>query len=159
MAIASEPTPTTKICHTCRLLLPLDNFRRTKRGSKAYDNRCRRCHADYMRERSRRLASKSIHQFTMELKRARSVNRVIILCARMFERFDGVEGFAKRWMEVIEAAMREKPGSKTLLDSFLAIARLLVACGQLGGGPDLAEMSEAQIEKEIRGLVRGVVAR
>lgn len=77
------------------------------------------------------------------------------LTAQMIKRFGGLEQMTVEWKTCIDAAMRANPGSKTVLDQFYALAKLvLMSTEHRQSAPDLAGVTEAELESEMRVLMQ-----
>jgi len=76
------------------------------------------------------------------------------LCAGMMELHGGLMGFCKAWKNDIDTARRDKPGSQTVLQSDMALMRLVQnSTEHRQSAPDLANMSDADFEREVNGLL------
>ena len=141
----------SKLCGQCLTVQPIGEFRCRRPGHRARMNECRTCHN--LTERHRRAKRQSaqrnrqLARFAAQLKRERSHARVELLCAEMIESFGGLENLAHAWKQQVDRACQQHPGSKRVLDFFLAMAQLLVYCQETR--PDPALMTEDELEEEM----------
>jgi len=146
----AAPESLLKICYSCRRALPLDQFPCRRRGSTAREGRCRNCRARYMRGYRKARRTRTVRHFVSEVRRAESLQRVIGLCATMFNKFGGVEGFVRAWRENIDAAV---PGSPACLRTFLALARMAQLVEPVRQPPDLSQLTDEELEEELARLL------
>jgi hypothetical protein len=78
---------------------------------------------------------------------------VVTLCNRMMERFGGVAGFAQLWWEQFDAARRNQPGSKRVLDGLMAILNLVEMCQSLRPQSDLSSSTDQELDRELCDLL------
>lgn len=77
------------------------------------------------------------------------------LTAQMIKRFGGLEQMTVEWKSCIDAAIKANAGSKTVLDQFYALAKLvLMSTEHRQSAPDLAGVTEAELESEMRVLMQ-----
>ena len=71
----------------------------------------------------------------------------------MIKLFGGLEQFCAEWKADLDSLRMEKPGSKAVLDAKSAILKLVVdSTNQRHSAPDLAGLSDEELEKEFAGL-------
>lgn len=105
------PRPDVKLCKTCGRTRPVDEFRSAAKGRKYLVPDCRRCHANYERER---LRAKRERERQGELKKNLTVivnaeqDQVRTLTTELLREFGGVEGLVSHWRAVYA---NSKPGS------------------------------------------------
>lgn len=76
------------------------------------------------------------------------------LVEAMFQRFGGVEQFSVEWHIQIMKAAELKPGSKTVLDAYRDLAKLVVMSTEhRASAPDLDGMEDAEIEAILHGML------
>lgn len=128
----AAPAVDARRCRVCGRLRPASRFRRRHRGGSARLGDCNDCHA--ATERARRAAARSqadrrtIARAAAKLKRAASFEQVAHVVASMLHHFGDVARFVAVWRAQIDAALHRRPGSKTALDSCLAILSMLHFC-------------------------------
>jgi hypothetical protein len=108
-----------KPCSGCYQWLPVTEFRHRRRGGEARESRCRRRHAEYMRDHRKARASRLLGEFTAEMSRAGSLSQVTALATGTVAHFGGVHGLARDWADHLKAA---PPAAK--LDGFATIVRI-----------------------------------
>ena len=74
----------------------------------------------------------------------------------MMIRFGGADAFCAAWKEAIDTASRERPGTRLVLDSFLAILRLLEVCDATRRERDVSTLSDEELERELQTLLKMV---
>jgi len=116
--------PLSKVCSGCGRDLPISDFRFRKQGEPGRKGCCRECYNDRMRAYRLARRSKVIRGFSAHVLRATGSQAVSRLCAGMFRRFGGADGFCRVWMAHLDAA---PAGSRIALNSFLALFRLMEA--------------------------------
>jgi hypothetical protein len=85
--------------------------------------------------------------------------RISQVCAEMFSLLGGVDGFCKRWFTNLEILEKERPASKTLMDEYRALTKLLrestASIDATGGG--VASLSDEDLDREIDVAVARIV--
>jgi len=84
------------------------------------DGRCRDCHATYMRSYRRSRREWALNDFARQAK-WRSEPVLTAICEAMIGRFGGFDKFVREWHQ----QMLEMTGTKSAIDSYLAIMRLV----------------------------------
>lgn len=75
------------------------------------------------------------------------------VAAEMIRLYGGLSNFCQEWKSDLDSLRIEKPGSKMLLDAKSAIVKLVVeSTNQRDSAPDLAGMSDEDLETEFSGL-------
>lgn len=75
------------------------------------------------------------------------------VAAEMIRLYGGLGNFCQEWKADLDSLRVEKPGSKMLLDAKSAIVKLVVdSTNQRDSAPDLAGMSDEDLETEFSGL-------
>src|SRR5690606_19603583 len=89
-----EPWPMLKNCNICRRDLPLEHFRRVRKGSDQRDGRCNRCFN--AQRQTLRLAKRSQHlrTFLSKVAAAKSEKLAADLAAEAIRQFGGVQALA-----------------------------------------------------------------
>lgn len=157
ISIDLGPEP-PQVCAVCERPRALSAFRRNKRGE--IRTVCKDCEKqqpllkeeEWKQERLQR----GLHRLVMASRSdsAKCPGLVEIL-AEMMTLFDGPKEFAKRWFDAIAAT---NPGSKTQLDQFYAIMKMIGAAqAERREQADLAEVSEEELEEAISTYVLRVV--
>ena len=148
--------PQTKACIQCLQVLPLAEFRLQHRGESRRMNDCNFCHNRYERVRRHNLRlkgrDKTIARFATQLRLAPDANRMLLLCRQMFQRYGGVEGFAKAWAQ---QARRARPGSKQALNFFVGVASLTKHIKDTR--PPVKELDDANLGDELAMAVARLV--
>ena len=126
----------TRTCPDCLQLVPIRAFC-SHRGI------CYRCYAAYMRRYRAAKQSRTIRQFTAQVKRERDARKVQALCGQMFAKFGGVDKFAAAWKANLDAAPR---GSRGAFNSYLAILRLVETANTPAPQPDCSLYSDAELQ-------------
>lgn len=76
------------------------------------------------------------------------------LCDSMLAQFGGLEGFAASWKEQIDEAVDKNPGSKTVLDQYYAVAKLIgMSTAYRATAKDIAAMTDDEIDAERERLI------
>ena len=151
--------PETKACIQCLQVLPLAEFRLQHRGESRRMNDCNFCHNRYERVRRQNLRlkgrDKTIARFATQLKHAPDANRMLLLCRQMFQRYGGVEGFAKAWAQQSRRAMQSRPGSATALNFFAGVANLVKHAKD--ARPPVKELDDKNLGDELTVAVQRLV--
>jgi hypothetical protein len=115
-----------RFCSDCGEEKPLAEFRRRSRSRDRRHSQCATCFAEYMRAYRASRRRQAIGQFARDVKNLEhSPKYVEKLCRIMARRFGGLDSLAKAWKTAIDAAAAARPGSRMVLNSLLAIVRLL----------------------------------
>jgi hypothetical protein len=121
----------TRLCSTCGGWYALDCFRRRRAGGEARHSMCRRCFAEYMRNRRQRLRDRDMRRFFTEMWRRRDTpSKVETVATAMISHFGGVRKFADRLVEELRAAGKREPGGRDILRGLSAIALVAVAASE-----------------------------
>ena len=137
----------TKVCTDCLRQKPLTAFRRRYRDSDKRHNQCRDCFAKYMRYHRAVKRGKQIRSFVAQAKTISNRDVLTAMCAHMAQRFGGVGALAAKWAAHIRAASESRPGSKMLLDTFRAIANIMLAAEQQKPEQiDVRELTDDELE-------------
>ena len=67
----------------------------------------------------------------------------------MLIRFGWIDGFSRTWWEAVQAAGRNNPGSRMVLNSILAVLRLVEICDANRRGRDMSLISDEELDEEI----------
>jgi hypothetical protein len=82
------------------------------------------------------------------------------LAAEMIRLYGGLGRFCKEWKADLDALRTQRPGTKAVIDSKLAIIKLVVeSTNQRDSAPDLAGLSDEDLEKELVGVVAVLMAK
>jgi hypothetical protein len=98
------------------------------------------------RRRSRRL-----DWFTADLNRAESPDAVIFLCWTLIRRLGGVDRVASDWFKHMSEAA---PGSKRVMDSILALVRLMEATDAMPEPMEYSRRVNEEVEAQLSHWVR-----
>ena len=75
------------------------------------------------------------------------------VAAEMIRLYGGLGEFCSEWKADLDSLRLEKPGSKAVLDAKAAVLKLVVeSTNQRDSAPDLAGLSDDDLEKEFAGL-------
>lgn len=139
----------------CGRLLTSGNF------ATEVSKRCRECEnkttATEMRkaerkaeERKQMLKSFVASMVGREREDQIDVPHISELAAEMLKKFGGLSPFAQSWFSEIQAARAMKPGSKTVLDQYAAIGKLIkYSTENRHSAPDAYSMSDEEIAEEL----------
>jgi hypothetical protein len=106
-----------------------------------------------MRAYRRRRRGKAIDRFAAALRRENNWGRVAALCNAMVDRFGGLDRFCAAWVEQIDTAKRDRHGGRRVLNSFLAIVRLLESADANRPDSDVSRMTDEELEEEMGALL------
>ncbi len=145
----------TKTCHVCGDERPVEEFRLRSRNGEQRHNECKACYAAYMGEHHRRQRHRELTTFNQQLKdRHNDVAFLAKLSQVMVRRMGGLSAFVASWKGAHDAARKARPGSKMVLDFYLAMVRLIEVSSE---SPDYSEFSIEDLELAIDGYVRRVL--
>ena len=108
------------------------------------------CYNRYMRTYSQARRSRTLRQFTAQLRRENSLQRALALVAGMTLRFGGVDGLCRAWSRHLDAA---EPGSRTALNTFLAIVRMAELMEAIRQPDDVSKLTDEEIDGELQRLL------
>ncbi len=98
-------------CQYCLQQLPLEQFRRRRRGQAQRVNECRLCHnqAEQLRRQQAHglLTKRQFHQYLTSLKNQRTGRGVERVYLDLVKHFGGTEGLVKMWTGTIEKDLAE----------------------------------------------------
>ena len=112
-----------KTCPQCLHQLPASEFRH-KGGKGSRRSMCGGCNAEYHRSYRRRRRGERLGKFVAGINRSRRTRAVFRLVEEVSRQFGGPEQLAEAWFDSLQEARRQRPGSATVLRSFMAIAKL-----------------------------------
>ena len=147
---------TERRCEDCRVVRPVANFRGDART-------CDMCVADEPRKQKlarQHQSAKFASQRLVASVRGSKINAPHIseLCEAIVEQFDGLHNFAKIWKQQIDIAIANSPGSKTVLDSFYGITKLIaVSTEHRGSAPDVADLTDEELAIELEAIGRRLI--
>ena len=145
----------TKTCHVCGDERPVEEFRLRSRNGEERHNNCKACYREYMREYNRRQRHKELTTFNQQVKdRNHDIAFLAKITQVMVRRMGGLSSFIKQWKDAHDAARKARPGSKMVLDFYLAVTRLIEVSSQ---SPDYGEFSIEELELAVDGYVRRVL--
>lgn len=102
--------------------------------------------------------SQRLNQFSRKVRTIKAPH-ISELCEEMIEQFGSLKDMAKAWKQQIDAACANRPGGKTALDAFGALSHLVRESTVLrGSAPDVENLSEEDIEREMTELVGRMLA-
>ncbi len=116
----------TKRCRRCHQRLPIEQFRFHYRSQGIRHQECNRCAREISRESHQRQRNVDLCEFLTETRRAQTAQALGATVEEVIARYHGVERFAHRFHEAVEAA-REAGRTATVLRSFLVLTRMLAA--------------------------------
>lgn len=134
-----------KCCSGCLQSLPIEEFRRRKRGSEARESRCNRCHKSYMKTYRKRLRERALLGFAHEAKWRADPDYLTAICRHLVRVFGGADKFAEAFVTHFEK-LSCSPGEQrqSAGDFLLAVLRLM----------DIAERA-GQTVRPVAALRRG----
>jgi hypothetical protein len=152
--------PPPQVCTVCERPRPLEMF--GKIGESGHRTICKECEKrapalkdeEWKQERLRQ----GLHRLVMA-SRGNSAKCPDLdeVCGEMVKLFGGADEFAKRWFDAIQAAATKNPGSKTHLDQFYAIMKMIGAAQEgRREKEDLEQATEEQLEEAIASYVLNV---
>lgn len=154
LASESRMIPATerlsKVCSCCGRELSIANFRLRKRGESGRQGCCRECYNGRMRAYRLTRRSKAIRGFASQVLRATGPQAISRLCAAMFRRFGGTEGFCRAWMAHLDAA---PAGSREALTALSAILRLMETADAQKPPADYSGLTDAELDQELQRLL------
>ena len=141
-----------KLCQTCGVVKETTEFRKD-------DIHCKECRKS--KDRDNRLAKKEKDRRTAFATLVSGIrgNRIEVphtseVAAEMMRLYGGLGQFCNEWKQDIDAMRVERPGSKSVIDSKMAIVKLIVeSTNQRDSAPDLAGMTDEELEKELTGMI------
>ena len=119
---------------------------------------CKQCRREESRDKSletSRVARRTAFKALVAGIRGNRINvpHTSEVAAEMIKLFGGLERFCSEWKADLDSLRMEKPGSKAVLDAKAAILKLVVdSTNQRDSAPDLAGLSDEDLEKEFAGL-------
>lgn len=131
---------THRLCTECWEVKPIERFRRRRKGSEERSRECYACHGRMEAERRARKRGKRVERFVRQTALERDLERVSAAVALMVEGFGSLEAFCSDWTSQLKAAMERRAGSQMVLQSFRALAVMLLA----------AERGREQREERLR---------
>ena len=140
-----------RTCSECGELKELDAF--PKRGLQ-----CKQCVKDIQRESEGKRKKSDRRTAFKALVAGIRGNKIEVphtseVAAEMIRLYGGLSNFCREWKSDLDSLRTEKPGSKMLLDAKSAIVKLVVeSTNQRDSAPDLAGMSDEDLETEFSGL-------
>jgi hypothetical protein len=93
--------------------------------------------------------AKTIKGFSARMLREKSLQGLSRLCAGMLARFGGADGFCRVWKAHVDAA---PVGSRTALNSFSALLRLMEAADARQQPADYSGVTDAELDQQIQRL-------
>lgn len=140
----------TRTCIGCGRDLPLDQFPIRVVGHPARRSKCRPCLAKYMRTYRAGKRSRSLRQVTSALAQAETHAKAETLLAQGYRHFGGVHGFAREWFAQYDAARSQAPGSRLVLNTLIAIARLGEVAEASLPKRDVSQFSDEELEQDLQ---------
>ncbi len=141
-----------KMCQTCGVVKEVTEFRKD-------DIHCKECRKE--KDREKRLSKKEKDKRTAFATLVSGIrgNRIEVphtseVAAEMMRLYGGLSQFCTEWKQDIDAMRVERPGSKSVIDSKMAIVKLIVeSTNQRDSAPDLAGMTDDELESELTGII------
>jgi len=131
-------------CAQCKNLIPVDKF--------DYEDKicvtCRRELAEKELANYKKGEFEKVRKAVVEGELCagmRGLEHVSECMSELVYNFGGVEGFASAWYEQIKLAVRDKPGSKAILDHFRSLAKLWLEVSRLQHQEKIEEMNDQQL--------------
>ncbi len=155
------PPELFRTCVACEREKPFTAFPRAP-GGKGRIYKCAACVAGYDPRaiRKKKAEEKQTLRLLVTALRGKSINAPHIseLTEQAVVLFGGVEGLAIAWKQQIDEAIKVRPGSKTVLDAFYSIAKLIqLSTENRHTAPDLEGMSDEDIAAELLYMMRKVI--
>lgn len=128
--IAQRTLTTDRPCRVCGRDRPAAEFRLRASGGTVRLGECNACHA--AAERARRAVARAqanrraIAHAAAKLRRAASFDQVARVIASMAGHFGDTAEFVAAWKAQVDAAIDRRPGSKMVLDTFMALGTMLM---------------------------------
>ena len=148
MIRAAEPL--SKVCSGCGRDLPIADFRFRKRGAPGRQGCCRECYNDRMRGYRFVRRAKTIKGFSAAVLREKGLQGISRLCAGMFARFGGADGFCRVWHAHLQAA---PVGSRTAGNALSALLKLTEAVDAQRQPADYSGLTDSELDEEIQRLL------
>ena len=142
-----------RVCVTCGMPYPEESFGRNTDNTARLD--CPKCRRAIEKEGDQKRLSRDKSRVFSELARRLRGDKINVphtaeLAASMLATYGTLEEFCREWKSEIDAA---PAGSKTKLDQFYAIAKLIAeSTRQRDSRPDLDGMSDEDLSNEFLGL-------
>ena len=141
-----------KLCQTCGAVKEVTEFRKE-------DIHCKECRKS--KDRDTRLAKKEKDRRTAFATLVSGIrgNRIEVphtseVAAEMMRLYGGLSQFCSEWKQDIDAMRVDRPGSKSVIDSKMAIVKLIIeSTNQRDSAPDLAGMTDEELETELTGMI------
>lgn len=130
-----------RLCVRCQTQRPVENFPDAS-------NHCARCQSlaklSDRRKEDVRMASR---QIVAEARRDKiNVPHICELTAELLETFGSLREFCREWKSQIDEAGIANPGSRTVLDQYYAVAKLVkMSTENRASAPDLQDLTDEQI--------------
>ena len=145
---STEPAP-GRLCNSCQLAKPIEDFRRRHRDRPARLTQCRACHNEAERIRRSfcrgRLGRRQMAKALTAIKNQQSDAQVKAICGEMAKRFGGVAGIVEAWQQSLDQDLAK--GGFAAFRHLAAIMRLTQYCEQ--NRPNHGAMSDAELEGAI----------
>lgn len=157
-----------RMCRECGQPRPLVDFEEEMGDAASFHptfvrNTCVSCRRHMRRlknakkkdEREARQRETAIKQVLVALKGNKlSAPHITELADEIFKRFGGVEQFTAEWHAEIQLAREAKPGSKTVLDAYRDLGRLVAASTEhRASAPDLSDLSMEDLDEVLRNVM------
>jgi len=140
-----------QVCETCGSVCEPEEM---SKGS----NHCKECRRKKGRERSletSKVARRTAFKALVAGIRGNKINvpHTSEVAAEMIRLYGGVDKFCSEWKADLDSLRMDKPGSKAVIDAKAAVLKLIVdSTSQRDSAPDLAGMSDDDLEKEFAGM-------
>ncbi len=148
-------------CPHCNQSKRPDEFTDTRTGAKS--TCCKQCalamKSDGKKNRNAEQIDQALAGFAAKLRGTHiDVPHISELAGHLIKKLGGVEQLAELWVTTINAIQDQKPASKLALESLLSVARLVeTSTAYRESAPDMAAMTDADIQEELRSLILGEV--
>jgi len=145
----------TKRCRRCHRVLPIEQFRFHYRSRGIRHRECNRCAREVACESRQRQRNADVYRFLTETRRAQTAQVLGAMVEEIIARYHGVERFARRFHESMEAAKVSRR-TATVLRGFLLLVRMMAAHEELS--PKIDELTDAELaarkEQSLMQLIR-----
>lgn len=155
--------PGLRLCHSCGVFRPVEEFRRRSRHSEQRVRQCRECYAADTRLRRQLKRRKQLLSAAAALHHERDRRRFIGLTSEVVRRFGGVSALADRIIEACRMATPDAAGRREKWRFWRLAFDLMIAAsaeqqreGQ-ANADRMALLTDADVQRELDRAVRDVL--
>jgi hypothetical protein len=136
-------------CSRCHIWLPFDQF------ESLTDPLCAKCRSGEAQRELSDMRGRMCDNFSKDLSATAAgrqpLEHIESFLAELMYDFGGMRIFVKEWSDQLRVACTKNPGSKTNLDQFRSIAKLVMDTNKLQHQEDLLDLSDEQlrVKKEL----------